>query len=221
MLGQPQESIHLQLSDTKPVSVTSISFPDGEISNFVAGAEDGNLYHACRHGKKSGILSTLSGHSGHVTAVDFHPANASGAEFSDVFLSSSVDWSVKLWGMKGTEAIHTFDAYGDYVFDVQWSPVHPLLFATADGLGKIDVWNIGASVELPIISVQVENGSSPLNKLRWSRDGMRISVGDADGRVHVFALGEHVAIPRSDDMNKLRDTIQEMRASQKPAEVTR
>ena len=42
-------------------------------------------------------------HAGPVTGLHFHPSTG-GLDFGDLFLSSSVDWSVKLWRAKGTKA---------------------------------------------------------------------------------------------------------------------
>jgi dynein intermediate chain len=45
------------------------------------------------------VYEQYSGHRGPITALDFHPAHGP-VDFSDYFLTSSVDWSVKLWNKK-------------------------------------------------------------------------------------------------------------------------
>jgi len=42
----------------------------------------------------------------------------------------------------------TFSSAEDYVYDVQWSPTHPAVFATADGTGIVSLWNINQSIEV-------------------------------------------------------------------------
>ena len=37
-----------------------------------------------------------------------------------ILLSSSMDWSVRLWSHKKNICLATFEDYGDYVSDVQW-----------------------------------------------------------------------------------------------------
>ena len=57
MLSQPQEVLELQqlqAKQSKPVAVTSLAFPTGDVNNFVVGSEEGNVYTACRHGSRVG-----------------------------------------------------------------------------------------------------------------------------------------------------------------------
>ena len=44
----------------------------------------------------------------------------------------------------------SFDNNSEYVYDVQWSPVHPAVFTSADGEGKLDFWNINTDTEVNI-----------------------------------------------------------------------
>ncbi len=46
-----QDSMELVFKQSKSVAVTSMSFPLGDVNNFVVGSEDGSVYTACRHGR--------------------------------------------------------------------------------------------------------------------------------------------------------------------------
>lgn len=49
----------------------------------------------------AGIFEGIEAHSAPITAVRFHPIyKNSPREISDLFLSSSYDWTVKLWSSK-------------------------------------------------------------------------------------------------------------------------
>lgn len=54
---------------------------------------------ACRHGSKAGIVDAYEGHQGPVTGVSTH-ATLGPIDFSHLFLTSSIDWTVKLWSVK-------------------------------------------------------------------------------------------------------------------------
>lgn len=36
----------------------------------------------------------------------------------------------------------------DNVYDVMWSPVHPAVFATVNGMGCMDIWNLNKDTEV-------------------------------------------------------------------------
>lgn len=39
------------------------------------------------------------------------------------------------------------------MYDVQWSPMHPSIFASCDGDGFVDVWDINKDIESPVVHV--------------------------------------------------------------------
>ena len=59
------ELVHKQ---SKAVAVTSMSFPVGDVNNFVVGGEEGSVYTACRHDSKGGISEMFEGHQDQLLA---------------------------------------------------------------------------------------------------------------------------------------------------------
>lgn len=76
-----------------------MAFPKNDINNFVLGSEDGLVYSGCRHGTKQGILDAYEKHLGPVTGISTHH-NQSSPDFGHLFLTSSIDWTIKLWSLK-------------------------------------------------------------------------------------------------------------------------
>uniref|UniRef100_A0A671SSP5 Dynein, cytoplasmic 1, intermediate chain 2b n=1 Tax=Sinocyclocheilus anshuiensis TaxID=1608454 RepID=A0A671SSP5_9TELE len=195
---------HLELvfKQSKSVAVTSMSFPLGDVNNFVVGSEDGSVYTACRHGSKAGISEMFEGHHGPITGLDCHTA-AGPVDFSHLFVTSSFDWTVKLWSTKNNKPLYSFEDNSDYVYDVMWSPTHPALFACVDGVGHLDLWNLNNETEVPTASVTVE-GNPALNRVRWAHSGREVAVGDSEGQVHIYDVGEQISVPRQDEWTRLR-----------------
>uniref|UniRef100_A0A8C2JD48 Dynein, cytoplasmic 1, intermediate chain 1 n=1 Tax=Cyprinus carpio TaxID=7962 RepID=A0A8C2JD48_CYPCA len=210
MLSQPQESMELIYNKSKPVAVTCMAFPASDVNNYVVGSEEGTVYTASRHGSKAGIGEMFDGHQGPVTGISCH--NAVGpVDFSHLFTTSSFDWTVKLWSTKHNKPLYSFEDNADYVYDVMWSPVHPALFATVDGNGRLDLWNLNNYTEVPSASVTVEGGCA-LNRVRWSSGGREVAVGDSEGRLWIYDVGE-LAVPHTDDWSKFARTLMEIRAN--------
>lgn len=227
MLSQPQEALLLAVpsggptstTKTDEVSIACLDFADNETASFWVGTEEGSVYQANRYDRasaKAGLNAddVYRGHAGPVTGIHFHPA-AGPFDFSDLFLTSSVDWTVKLWRARGkTHApaqagvppLHSFDEADDYIFDVKWHPSHPALFGTADGTGKFDLWNLNADMEVPLVSTQV--CTHALNKIAWDRGaGRKAALGGSDGKVYVYDVAEKVVTPRESEWVEFQKNV--------------
>ncbi|CAG5052568.1 unnamed protein product [Parnassius apollo] len=210
MLSQPQETLDLQHRQSKAVAVTAMGFPHGDVNNFVLGSEDGNIYTGCRHGARAGVSECVEAHAGPVTAVSCHAAPGA-LDLAHLYLSASMDWSVKLWSTKQPRPLYSFEDSGDYVADARWSPQHPALFAAADAAGRLDLWNLNRDTEVPVASVQA---GGALNRVAWSASGAHLVAGDDAGKIYLYELAEHVAQPRHDEWTKFVYTLQELRNNQ-------
>ncbi|OBZ73877.1 Cytoplasmic dynein 1 intermediate chain 1 [Grifola frondosa] len=222
MLAQPQETlelIHAGHNKTGEVAITALNFPDNETTTFWVGTEEGNVYQANRYdraGAKAGLnqYDVYRGHSGPVMGLDFHPL-VGPVDFSDLFLTCSVDWTVKLWRAKSlakpstavNSVPHLFvRRSGRLRYDVKWHPAHPAVFGTVDGSGKFDVWNLNHDTEVPVVSTKVGSGRA-INKLHWDRkDGRRAALGGSDGKLYIYDIGD-MAVPRESEWTDLQRTI--------------
>jgi len=98
------------------------------------------------------------------------------------------------------------------VYDVQWSPVNPALFATVDGTGRLDLWNLINDSEQPTVSLVID-GAPALNKVRWNQNGNQLAVGDDQGKITLFDVNESYANPRPDDWSKFVRVLQDLKQS--------
>ncbi|XP_050088427.1 cytoplasmic dynein 1 intermediate chain isoform X3 [Anopheles aquasalis] len=212
MLSQPQDVLELQHRQSKPISVSCMAFPHNEVNNFVVGSEDGYVFSASRHGNRSGIGETFENHLGPVTGISAHH-NQSSPDFGHLFLTSSIDWTIKLWSLKDNRPLYSFEDNSDYVMDVAWSPIHPALFAGVDASGRLDLWNLNQDTEVPTASVIVD-GQPGLHCVSWTPSGLHVTVGDDTGRVYVYDVADNLANPRMDEWNKLSAVLNELKINQ-------
>ncbi|KAG8856364.1 hypothetical protein FRB91_000885 [Serendipita sp. 411] len=222
MLAQPQESlelVHTGHNKTDEVAITTLDFPDNETTTFWVGTEEGNVYQANRYdraGSKAGLNQhdVYKGHHGPVMGLNFHPL-AGPVDFSDLFLTCSVDWTIKLWRAKNAgkpstthtsiQPLYSFNEADDYVYDVKWHPQHPALFGSVDGTGRFDLWNLNMDTEVPTISTVV--GDRAINKMQWDKkDGRRVALGSSDGRLYIYDIGD-VGVPRESEWTDLQKTL--------------
>ena len=183
MLSQPQEFLELSSpppSKTEDMAPTCIAFPQSDPTYFLAGTEEGSIYPCHRYdraGAKAGVDSRVkyAGHAAPVMSLDFHPAKGQ-IDLGDLVLSSSVDWSVKLWKVRPPAATGSSAsgaatgaasqvvtplldiAREDLVYDARWSPVRPSVFALVDGAGSLEIWDLNVDVEVPVQKISPSDG---------------------------------------------------------------
>ncbi|EKD21057.1 WD domain-containing protein [Drepanopeziza brunnea f. sp. 'multigermtubi' MB_m1] len=218
MLAQPQELLTLTTpppAKTEDLSPTCMAFPQTDPTYFLVGSEEGTIFPCHRYdraGAKAGVDQRVSyrGHAASVMSIDFHPARGP-VDLGDLVLSSSLDWSVKLWKVRAPAATSTTGVTGelqtvvpiieitreDVVYDAAWSPVKPGVFSLVDGAGTLEVWDITVDTEVPLSKVMPSGRkggrslmSKSLNKLAWDEsDGKRLATGGLDGTLTVFEVG--------------------------------
>ena len=142
-----------------------------------------------------------------------------------LLITTGVDWSTKLWapGYSDAPLMSFLSNSYDYMCDVQWSPVHPSVFATASSNGTVNIWNLATSLDQPISGtegISIDNFSSNstdptsvtaasrqgLNRLKWSADGRRMAVASGD-KMHVLSVGEDVWKSKGDEEGSVMNNL--------------
>lgn len=223
MLSQPQETMSLTMplpAKYEDLSPTCMAFPQADPTFFLVGSEEGTIFPCHRYdraGAKAGVDARVNykGHAAPVMSVNFHPSRGP-VDLGDLVLSSSLDWSVKLWKVRAPAATSAvapglLGAPGaesqvtplldfvreDVVYDAAWSPVKPGVFSLVDGAGWLELWDITVETEEPVARISPsprKDGrtmlSKSLNKIAWEPlEGKRLATGGIDGTVTMFEVG--------------------------------
>lgn len=216
MLVQPQERLTLTCpppAKTEDLSPISMGFPHTDPTYFLVGTEEGSIYPCHRYdraGARAGTDQRVAyrGHAAPVVSMNFHPARGP-IDLGDLVLSSSLDWTVKLWkaraptantGIAGEPQVVSpiLDlSRDDIVYDAAWSPVKPSVFSVVDGSGSLEIWDVCQDLEVPVLKIQPTGRSDArlgmaksLNKVAWEEsEGRRVATAGMDGTVTVFEVG--------------------------------
>lgn len=173
---------------------------DGGASRLVAGTVGGHIYSTVSKNTRGAIdlrCQSERRHENAVACAACHPYHPD-PRVTELVLTSSADPACFLWF--GSACV-VLDAFTDNVYDVSWCPVHPSLFAAADGAGRVTLWNITSSLLAPVCSAAAHSGgsangngdvlSSPSAspsalKVQWDRHGERLLCGTSNGDVCLF-----------------------------------
>ena len=114
------------------------------------GGDDGCVYKSKMHADREGehVFDTIRAHDAPISSLSFQPSTATAgsatSNASALYLTSSYDWTVKLWAQHSPATLGSFESSRDYTYDAAWHPTHPGLFVCGDSTGQLDVWRLGA-----------------------------------------------------------------------------
>lgn len=73
------------------------------------------------------------------------------------------------------------------------------------------MWNLNKDTETSSASIDVDNRTRALNKLKWSRKGTEIAVGDDHGEMRIYEISENFARPSNDEYESLMKTLENLK----------
>jgi dynein intermediate chain 1 len=113
------------------------------------------------------------------------------AFYTEVLLTASADWTVKLWEQSTTKPVLIFD-FGCPVADIAWAPYSSTVFAVATAEGKLLVYDLDFNKFDPICSQQIVGGKSKLTRVAFSPFDPIVLVGDDRGLVQSLKLSPNL-----------------------------
>lgn len=202
-----------------PLNVCAMTFEQTEAAtNIIFGTGSGQIYRSALPYKPNyPPLNQLAAHLGLVTSIQPHPSKAK--FHKNLLLTSSLDWTVKLWSLSNLSApiYEFFTPSYDYVCDAQWSPANPAIFATITSGGTLSLWNLAKSTIEPFDTFTIakdledsasggKNANAPknvflgaLNKFVWNNDGSSLLIGDSLGKVHFISMTQSSVATGNDE----------------------
>eukprot|EP01083_Nonionella_stella_P082779 228576_1 len=189
---------------------TCFDYSYRDYTQVVLGSDEGYLYKAEIFSQNSNsdqslsIKESINAHYGPITSVQFFPIHRYSKNYafkdnvSGLYLTSSYDWTVKLWHQKQSTYYSIFDQMSDYVYDVKWNiGGKPGVFACCDAQGQINIFDLAQDFKHPIITKQAikitEKKNVAATTIEWTYDGKYLAAGDSDGNVLFYNVHKSIA----------------------------
>jgi len=195
----------------KEIAISSLAFSQQSPIDLYIGNEDGSIMNW--NINPTSFVDTpgpiYEGHFAPVTSLDVHPMMESsiGEKISDLFLSCSVDWTLKLWNKNKDSPLVSLESFSDYVYDAKWSPANPSMFGVVDGDGYMDLWDLSKGIEGGQIKYECSNHA--LNCLEWDNDGFRVATGSSVGELDFFSIDKDWGMARGEDLRRFEKIMKE------------
>ncbi|CAM6013417.1 unnamed protein product [Sphagnum balticum] len=168
-------------------------------SVYLVGTEEGPIY-KCDRSYSEQYMQMYMGHNGPVYQVRWSPF------MSNLFLSCSSDWTVRLWNEEQANALLVFQTVNMGIADVQWSLANACVFALASTNGHLEVWDMQISVMKPIVVYYIEN--CVFSCLLFALETPILLLGGNTGSINVLRME---GFERNEDENveikKLKDAL--------------
>ena len=184
--------------------------------NVILGSDEGYLYKAeifnqNNNNDSLSIKESINGHYGPITSLNFFPIKYYNKTYNfkdnvtGLYLTSSYDWTVKLWHNKiGTKLgkhnngpLSVFDQMTDYVYDVKWNiGGKPGVFACCDGEGQINLFDLTKDFKHPITKNPIkitDQKNIAATTLEWTFDGKYLACGDSDGNILFYNVHKSIS----------------------------
>ncbi|ETO35694.1 dynein cytoplasmic 1 intermediate chain 2-like protein [Reticulomyxa filosa] len=216
ILVEPQSQSTIKTKENRPdeIPTTCFSFPLKDSKAVILGCDEGHLYKCdiLLQNKELPVDHKIDeAHFGPITNVEFHPpAKKAGRHMDMLFLTSSYDWTVKLWhlGKNKPSEVALFRDMQDYVYDVKWSPSHPAVFACGDGSGKITLFDLNYDFESPVNEPFQSSPNGSISKICFAKEGKNLLAGDSQGVVRLYDVSSNLHDASEEDFRTFEEAIQ-------------
>ncbi|CAK6976691.1 WD repeat-containing protein 34 [Scomber scombrus] len=179
------------------VGVTSLALSPWDSDTFLVGSEGGLLLR-CSFSSQTPAAVSSEGQSVTLRApavFSFRPR--SGPVHSihcspfhrNLFVSAGTDGLVHLHSLLQANPLLSVRVSDSYIFQVQWSPTRPLLFAAATGQGEVQIFDLGRRSLRPAATIDQGGAGQAATCLSFNcQNPHLLAVGRTDGTVGVWQL---------------------------------
>ncbi|XP_071322624.1 cytoplasmic dynein 2 intermediate chain 2 [Trachinotus anak] len=190
-------SVGLKARGSSTMGVTSLALSPWDSDTFLVGSEGGLLLR-CSFSSQTLAAAPSEGQSMTLRAPAVFPFRPrSGPVHSihcspfhrNLFVSAGTDGLAHVHSLLQANPLLSLRVSDSYVFQVQWSPTRPLVFAAATGQGEVQMFDLGHRSLRPVATIQQGAAGHAATCLAFNcQNPHLLAVGNTDGTVGVWQL---------------------------------
>ncbi|XP_041666421.1 WD repeat-containing protein 34 isoform X2 [Cheilinus undulatus] len=197
----PHSSSYKARGSSSAVGVTSLALSPWDSDTFLVGSEGGLLLRCSFSSQtpaavpsegqsvapRAPALFSFRPQSGPVHSIHYSPFHR------NLFISTGTDGLAHLHSLLQVDPLLSLRVSDSYVFQVQWSPTRPLVFAAATGQGEVQIFDLGRRSLRPAATIEEGRAGHAATCLSFNHQSPRLlAVGRTDGTVAVWQLSSEL-----------------------------
>ncbi|PHJ25218.1 wd g-beta repeat-containing protein [Cystoisospora suis] len=165
---------------------TCFDFNPSQPHIFLVGTVEGRIF-KCSKNYSGQYLQTYEGHDMSVTGLEWNPFHPR------IFISSSSDWTVKIWDHSTSVPVLSFD-FEVPVADVRWAPYSSTVFAAATADGTVHIYDLEVNRRARLGSYKV-TGDLCLTRLSFNPTNTILIAAEEGGKITTLKLSSTLNKP--------------------------
>lgn len=122
----------------------------------------------------------------------------------NLFVSAGTDGLAHVHSLLQTNPLLSLRVSDSYVFQVQWSPSRPLVFAAVTGQGEVQIFDMGHGSLRPAATIEKGGTGQAATCLAFnSQNTGLLAVGKTDGTVSIWQLSGHLTEQSPQEIGQL------------------
>ncbi|KAL4488867.1 hypothetical protein ABPG72_016520 [Tetrahymena utriculariae] len=154
------------------------------------------------------VKSAYEPHLGPVYSISFSPF------YKSLFITSSLDGSVKLFDFFVSKSIYSVENFGNYIFRSEWSPKRPSVFGACMSNGEVIFYDLIDNKISPINIIEpkgMEVGAQALQLKFNNKQTDLVAVTYSKCQIKIYQLCDNLITPKKDELSNFIKIIEEMK----------
>ncbi|KAL4440890.1 hypothetical protein ABPG74_009303 [Tetrahymena malaccensis] len=154
------------------------------------------------------VKSAYEPHLGPVYSISFSPF------YKSLFITSSLDGSVKLFDFFASKSIYSVENFGNYIFRSEWSPKRPSVFGACMSNGEVIFYDLLDNKISPINVIEPKGMEIDTQALQLKFNNKQtdlVAVTYSKCQIKIYQLCDNLITPKKDELSSFIKIIEEMK----------
>lgn len=201
------------------IGVTALARSSWDSDTFLVGSEGGLLLRCSFSSQtvaevpsegqsitlRAPAVFSFRKHCGPIHSIHYSPFHR------NLFVSAGTDGLAHIHSLLHANPMLSIRVSDSYVYQVQWSPSRPLVFAAATSQGEVQIFDLGHGSLRPAATIEEGGSGHAATSLAFNSKHIHLlAVGKTDGTVSIWQLSGDLTEQHPREINQLEQIVNEV-----------